>query len=46
MTFLLLISLYFQEASLRSDVLDEENGKKYWEICETLVKLQPNDPRI
>jgi len=30
---------------LRSDVLDEGNAKKYWEICEKLVKLQPNDPR-
>uniref|UniRef100_A0A2H8TYL3 Retinol dehydrogenase 14 n=1 Tax=Melanaphis sacchari TaxID=742174 RepID=A0A2H8TYL3_9HEMI len=34
-----------KESSLRSDVLDEGNAKKYWEICENLVKLQPNDPR-
>ncbi|KAL4143708.1 hypothetical protein QTP88_006005 [Uroleucon formosanum] len=34
-----------KEGSLRSDVLDEGNAKKYWEICENLVKLQPNDPR-
>ncbi|VVC44855.1 NAD(P)-binding domain,Short-chain dehydrogenase/reductase SDR [Cinara cedri] len=34
-----------KEAILRSDVLDEVNAKKYWEICEQLVKLQPDDPR-
>ncbi|XP_050436237.1 retinol dehydrogenase 14 [Adelges cooleyi] len=34
-----------KEASLRSDILDDANAKKYWEICEQLVKLQPTDPR-
>lgn len=34
-----------KETSLRSDVIDEGNIKKYWEICEELVKLQPQDPR-
>jgi NAD(P)-dependent dehydrogenase (short-subunit alcohol dehydrogenase family) len=34
-----------KEASLRSDVLDEGNAKKYWEICEKLVQLHPKDPK-
>ncbi|XP_034946615.1 retinol dehydrogenase 14-like [Chelonus insularis] len=31
---------------LTRGVKDPSKGKKYWEICEELVKLQPTDPKI
>ncbi|XP_050534227.1 retinol dehydrogenase 14-like [Daktulosphaira vitifoliae] len=35
-----------KEASLRNDILNVENQKKYWDICEKLVKIGPCDPRV
>jgi hypothetical protein len=38
--------LDFQEASLNAAVQDKDFAKKFWEISEKMVKLQPNDPKI
>ncbi|KAK7573401.1 hypothetical protein V9T40_010592 [Parthenolecanium corni] len=35
-----------QETQLNTDVTDELQAKKYWEICENLVQLKINDPHI
>lgn len=34
------------EHGLTKAIQDPAMGKKYWEICENLVKLQPSDPKI
>lgn len=34
------------ERDLSRGVKDPAIGKKYWEICENMVKLQPTDPKI
>ncbi|XP_029041028.1 retinol dehydrogenase 14 isoform X1 [Osmia bicornis bicornis] len=34
------------EQQLRGDITDPAKGKKFWELSETLVKLQPTDPKI
>ncbi|KAF6209276.1 hypothetical protein GE061_015021 [Apolygus lucorum] len=35
-----------REHSLTSSVQDVGREKRFWEICETMVKLTPSDPRI
>ncbi|KAK2575834.1 hypothetical protein KPH14_007209 [Odynerus spinipes] len=34
------------ERGLSRGIQDTATGKKYWEICENIVKLQPSDPKI
>lgn len=31
---------------LSGAITDPAKGKKFWELCETMVKLQPTDPKI
>lgn len=35
-----------KEHRLNQGVQDSSKGKKYWEICERLVNLEPTDPKI
>ncbi|XP_076293787.1 retinol dehydrogenase 11 [Lasioglossum baleicum] len=35
-----------QETTLSSGIQDQAKGKKFWELSENLVKLQPSDPKI
>ena len=35
-----------QERELFCGVKDEAQAKKFWELNETMVKLEPSDPKI
>lgn len=35
-----------QEHGLSERIQDMATAKKYWEICEQMVKLEPTDPKI
>nr|XP_031832210.1 retinol dehydrogenase 14 isoform X2 [Nomia melanderi] len=35
-----------QESTLTRGIQDPSKGKKFWELSETMVKLQPTDPKI
>ncbi|XP_031832210.2 retinol dehydrogenase 14 [Nomia melanderi] len=35
-----------QESTLTRGIQDPSKGKKFWELSETMVKLQPMDPKI